>query len=78
MTESDKKSIAIVVTCVLLIIAGMAWFLRYDWPSGKQPSLMEFVMFWFRELLILGAVVIVLGALAVQKIFGVGTRRTKE
>jgi len=66
------------VACVAIILAGMAWFVTYDWPSGKSPSVGEFIMFWFRELLVLGVAFVVLCALAVQKMRGAGKESSKE
>src|SRR5688572_20773362 len=44
--SSDIKDIVVMVVCVAIILAGMAWFMTYDWPSGKRPSVGEFILFW--------------------------------
>ena len=38
-SKSGAKSIAIMVACVAVIVAGMAWYLTYDWPSGRRPDI---------------------------------------
>jgi len=67
-SESDSHAGAKVVVSVVIILAGMGWFLTYDWPSGKEVGLADFVMFWLRELLILGVVLAVLVAMAFRSI----------
>ena len=58
------------VVCVAVIVAGMAWFVTYDWPSGKRPGVGEFILFWLRELLVLVFLFIVFCVLAVQRLKG--------
>lgn len=67
---SSAKDIVVMVVCVVLIVAGMAWFMTYDWPSGKRPSIGEFILFWLRELLVLEFLFVVFCVLAVQRLTG--------
>jgi hypothetical protein len=71
--SSDIKDIVVMVVCVAIILAGMAWFMTYDWPSGKRPSVGEFILFWLRELIVLGFLFAVFCVLVVQRL----TRRKK-
>jgi hypothetical protein len=61
MTDSDQNArspdfgaIVKAVVCIAVLVGGMAWFVSYDWPSGKAVSFGDFLIFWFRELVILG------------------------
>ena len=67
---SGTKDIVVMVVCVAAILAGMAWFVTYDWPSGKRPSVGEFIMFWLRELIAIGFLFVVFCVLAVQRLKG--------
>ena len=69
-SEPESRSSAIVklVVSIAVILAGMAWFLTYDWPSGKKVGVGDFVMFWSRELIILGLLLVAFLAIAFQSI----------
>ena len=67
-SEGDPNAAAKFAVSIVIILAGMACLLTYDWPSGKQVSVADFVMYWFRELLILGLVLVVLVVVAFQKL----------
>jgi len=69
-SKQEAKSIWVVVGCVFVILVGMAWYLTFDWPSGKHPDVDDFILFWFRELLVLGALLIVACVWAVRKLLG--------
>lgn len=66
-SESDPNAFAKMMAAALVILAGMAWFLTYDWPSGKEIGVGEFVLFWFREIIALVVVILVLLAMAFEK-----------
>jgi cell division protein FtsX len=44
-----------------VLLGLMAWWYYYPYPSGKHPSLVDFLMFWGREAVL---VVLLVGALA--------------
>jgi hypothetical protein len=76
MTASDRdnqsksiaSSVATVAVCAVVLVAGMAYFVTYDWPSGKEVSLGDFLMSWFRELIGLGIALVVLIAWAIHAV----------
>ena len=76
-TKWGARDIVILAASVLVIIAGMAWYVTYDRPSGKHPSVIQFVMFHFRELLLLGLLLLVFAAIAIQKLFRMRKRGPK-
>jgi hypothetical protein len=73
-SKSGAKDVLTMLACVVVILVLMAWFLTYDWPSGKRLSVGEFVLFWFRELIALAFAFIVLCALAIQKLKALGRK----
>jgi hypothetical protein len=69
-SKSNAGAVATVAVCAVVLVAGMAYFVTYDWPSGKGVSLGDFLMFWFRELLALGIALVVLIAWAIHAVRG--------
>lgn len=69
-SKSNAGAVATVAVCAVVLVAGMAYFATYDWPSGKGGSLGDFLMFWFRELLALGIALVVLVAWAIHAVRG--------
>ena len=47
---------------------GMYYFWTYPWPSGRHPTGGEFLMFWFREILLFGAIAVGLVVAGISRI----------
>lgn len=76
-TKLSARDTVILLASVVGILAVMAWSVTYVLPSGKHLSVIEFVLFWFRELLLLGIVVLALAAVAIQKLLRMRKRQPK-
>ncbi len=72
--ESQRKltsiDIAVFVGGIAFLVGAMTWFVTYDWPSGQRPGIGEFVLFWFRELLVLMLVLFAFCVYVVRKFRG--------
>jgi hypothetical protein len=66
----DSGAVVKAIVCIAVLVAGMAWFVTYEWPSGKSIGLGDFLIFWFRELAILGGLLLLLIVWAIQAIRG--------
>jgi len=53
--QIERREWGVLAICGLALIAGMLLFFLYPYPNGA-PSIGEFVVFWFRELVILGVI----------------------
>ncbi len=42
-----------VLSACLVLVGLMLYYWNYPFPNGRHPSVFDFVMFWFRELVIL-------------------------
>jgi hypothetical protein len=76
--NSGSKSIWILIAGVLAVLVCMAWFVTYDWPSGRRPDIGDFVLFWFRELLVLGLLLMALCIWVVRKAIRLGQENSKK
>ena len=68
---------AILVLCVGALILGMVIFVVYPYPSGERPSVLDFVAFWFRELLIVVVLAVALLWAGISRLVK-GRRRNDE
>jgi hypothetical protein len=53
-----QRYIAIIVFCIVVLLACMVASIYYPYPNGQSIGIKSFVMLWFRELFILGAILI--------------------
>lgn len=65
--ESKPGSVVKLFLGLALIIAGMLCFVTYDWPGGKF-GLIDFLIFWFRELLVLGVFLLILAMEVIRRV----------
>ena len=65
--KPDTNAIPLAIGGAVLLIVAMIGFSNYDWPSGRQISVTDFVIFWFREIIFLFFIIIVLIVFSFEK-----------
>ncbi len=73
----ERREVTILVLCVGALILGMVIFVVYPYPSGERPSVLDFVAFWFRELLIVVVLAVALLWAGISRLVK-GRRRNDE
>ena len=59
MTKNSlQRNIAIAILAIVVMLAVMIASIYYPFPSGQSMDIAGFVTLWFRELLILGVLLI--------------------
>ena len=66
---TDKTFIGLVIGFLIGMVVVTTWFFNYSFP-GDDGTLINFVVIFFRELLILGIGTIISSYIAIKKIIG--------
>ncbi len=66
-TEERKPIIGWVVLFVVVMIMSSIFFFSYPFPGGKA-TIGGFIIIWFRELILVGVLVVLLGYWVIKKI----------
>jgi hypothetical protein len=53
-----KRNIAIAILAIVVMLVVMITSIYYPYPSGQSMDIAAFIKLWFRELLILGVLLI--------------------
>jgi predicted small integral membrane protein len=59
VAPASSAGVVTLIACIAIMLAGMLAFWYYPFPSGNRPALSSFILFWFRELLILATALVV-------------------
>jgi hypothetical protein len=65
--KPDPNAVPLAIGGAVLLIVAMIGFSNFDWPSGRQISITDFVIFWFREIIFLFFIIVGLIVFAFEK-----------
>ena len=64
--DSSFMSLSVLLIVIMTITA--LWFFNYEFPNGEEATLLSFIGIFFRELVILLIIVVVLAILITERI----------
>ena len=65
---STKREVALCILALVLTVFSMYWFITYPYPNEKHPTISEFLIFYLREVILFGFIVIGLVATIFAKL----------
>ena len=65
--ENNNSFVSLSLLLVAIMSITAIWFFNYEFPSGSEATLLSFIKIFFRELIILSVIVVILIAVLIEK-----------